>query len=305
MRDPIRPLSHHDASHADDEALRREARGYLARWGELQLVAELYEKLRTSSFEWWSFNFLRHAWPPHARLDWLRERADLRQTITCALTGLPKKTARHKSPEFQAELIESVLANGDVSDEAFDLAFAASDVAVYGPARDVWNEFRNRFPWDDDSIANQRFVAWLLRALLTDRSSLDGEASRKPILTPTELRVAIDPKVWHTRLPVEVRAAIDQARLKLERTRPREPFHARNELAIATPEVIAQNIPLGELLPVIAAADAALAFTSFVVNPAPTSGVEATSGTWSIEPPFSDVPAPRNSMPTISLRRTG
>lgn len=298
-REPLRRICH-TAAQNDDDALRREARSHLARSGELQLVAELYEKLRTSAFGWWSFGFLRETWPASARFAWLIDRPDLRQQVASALTGLPRNTARQQTAEFQASLVESVIATGDVSDEAYELSFSAGDVAVYGPAADIWAEFRNRFPWEEDTHAHRRFVAWVLRALLADRSNLDGEIGRRPILSACDLRAAIDAKVWHGRLPVEVRAAIDAARLKLERTRPREPFHARNELAIATPEILATHLPLVELSPILAAADAVLGFAVDArVMPA------ELAASWSITPPFSDAPPPPQSVPTISLRRVG
>ena len=303
-----------DETAAGDEALRAEARARLGKRGDLQLVAEIYEKLRASNFDWWTPSFTLRTWPAATRMEWLRDRPDLRQAITTALTGLPKRTAREKTHEFQAELIESVRENGDATPEAIEHAFSATDMAMYGPARLIWNEFRARFPWHDDAPAHQQFVSWLLRTLLVDRFSLDNEISRKPILTPLDLRGAIDPVVWHSNLPLETRVAIDTARMKLERSRPREPFHARNELAIATPEIIAQNLPLWELAPIIAAADSALQNTDRSSD-APISQTQASSGpvslSMTVAPPVNSVPPmpasgpPSLRAPIISLRRVG
>jgi len=117
-------------------------------------------------------------------------------------------------------------------------------------------------PWEEDSPVHQKLVGWLLRTLMSDRSSTDSEMTRRPILTAWDVRTAIDARVWQERMPLDVRAGIDEARLKHEKSRPREPFHARHELAIATPEIIAQNIPLIDLVPVIQAAEHGLLWSS-------------------------------------------
>lgn len=317
-----------DENTAGDEALREGARARLGKRPDLQLIAEIYEKLRASAFEWWTPSFTLQTWPASTRMEWLRERPDLRQAITTALTGLPRRTAREKSCEFQAELIESVREHGDATPEAIENAFSATDVALYGPARLIWNEFRARFPWHDDAPAHQQFVSWLLRALLVDRFGLDNELTRKPILTPVDLRAAIDPTIWHTHLPLEIRVAIDTARMKLERSRPREPFHARNELAIATPEIIAANLPLWELAPIIAAADAALQTTdrssdapisqsspiSINVGPMANTPMPMTTMSVTVAPPVNTVPPmpplermgpPSMRAPIVNFRRAG
>jgi hypothetical protein len=281
-----------------DEGMAAEARARLAKRGDLQLVAEIYENLRSQSFEWWTPSFTMQTWPATARMEWLAERPDLRQSITSQLTGLPRRTAREKDVAFQAGLIESVIACGDVAPETVERAFSATDIALYGPAREIWSQFRQRFPWHQDTPENQRFVSWLIRALLVDRSSFDHEMSRKPILTPCDVRTAIGPAVWHTRIPLEVRIAVDVARLKLERGRPREPFHTGSELAIATPEILATHIPLIDLVPVFAAADAALNPSEPAKNAAAAGGDELRT-----PPPVSSVrgmPAP-----LITLRRVG
>lgn len=285
-----------------DEALHADARARLAKRGDLQLVAEIYEKLRLSGFDWWSPSFTIERWPAATRMEWLRDRPDLRQAITSQLTGLPKRTAREKTHEFQASLIESVLSCGDVSPEMVDRSFSATDLAVHGPANAIWAEFRARFPWEDDAPEHQRFMSWLIRALLCDRSSLDGELSRKPILSPCDVRSAIGPTVWHTRIPLDVRVAIDVARLKMERGRPREPFHTGSELAIATPEVIAANIPLMDLAPILAAADAALQTQPDSTSRSIPSAPVSTDGVRT-PPPVSSVRGMPE--PLITLRRVG
>jgi hypothetical protein len=258
MFDSFKPFQHPDTLHADDETLERDARAHLAKCPHLQVVAELVAKLRTSHFAWWSATFTRSQWRALPRMQWLIERPDLRQKITSSLTGLPRKAARSKTPEFQAALIDAVLDHGDVSGIEFEQTFTAQDLVTYGPASEMWEQFRQRMPWGEDNEANQKFVGWLLRVLLSEKSTLDPDMLRKPVLSAWDVRTAIDPHVWQEKIPVELRASIDDARLKREKARPREPYCARHEIQIVTPELLAQYIPLGDLLPVIQAAEQAL-----------------------------------------------
>jgi hypothetical protein len=248
----------HDDDRTDAE-LAAEAAAQLARSPSLQLVAELLGRLREMKLPWWTPQQLRAAYPAAERLAWLATRPDLRQRITTQLTGLAPRAARNKSPAFQAELIDSVVDEGDISVDEFEHAFDPVDLALYGTAADHWRLFRRRAPWDDDATAHQDLLGWLMGALLADKSSLDG-AARRPLLTPLELRTAIDGRVWHTRIPLHVRVAIDDARFAHGRERPGEAFGAERDLAIATPALIAASIPLVDLKGVLDVAELRLGF---------------------------------------------
>ncbi|WP_438009449.1 hypothetical protein WME89_12690 [Sorangium sp. So ce321] len=254
-----RSLQHRDPDTKDDETLRREARVHLASEPALQLVAELIARLRELDLPWWTPVKLRERFGAVERMGWFRERSDVRQQITTSLTGLSPRAARRKTPDFQGALIDSVIDEGDITPRSFEAAFDPRDIAVYGPAGGYWQFFRESMPWDQDTPQHQEIVAWLLKALLADRSPFEG-IGRTPILTPWDVRTAIDGRLWQTRIPLEVRVAIDNARLKQERERPGVPFHADGELAIAGPDVIAANIPPREILPVVQLAQKAMRF---------------------------------------------
>ncbi|XYI00831.1 hypothetical protein ACMHYB_14140 [Sorangium sp. So ce1128] len=254
-----RSLQHREPDSKDDETLRREARVHLASEPALQLVAELIARLRELDLPWWTPVKLRERFGAVERMGWFRERSDVRQQITTSLTGLSPRAARRKTPDFQGALIDSVIDEGDITPRAFEAAFDPRDIAVYGPAGGYWQFFRESMPWDQDTPQHQEIVAWLLKALLADRSPFEG-IGRTPILTPWDVRTAIDGRLWQTRIPLEVRVAIDNARLKQERERPGVPFHADGELAIAGPDVIAANIPPREILPVVQLAQKAMRF---------------------------------------------
>lgn len=262
-------LTHGD-SPKSDEKLAQEATSYLAKTPAVQLMTELYTRLREMSFPWWTPEHLRMAYPAIERVKWLAERPDIRQRVTTELTGLAPKAARKKMPDFQASLIDSVIESGDISVEDFESSFSPAEVTAYGPSSDIWRLFRRRMPWDDDSAPHKDLIGWLLGALLADKSSLDG-TSRPPILSALGVRTAIDGRVWHTRIPLDVRVAIDQARFDHLRERPKDPFTAAQDLAIATPLIIATHIPLKELTGVLDIAAAALGFES---APKPPTGSE-------------------------------
>ncbi len=258
MADLSRSLEHSTDRKDDDAALQKEAEAYLAKHAAVQLVAELGLRLRQQALPWWSPEALRETWSAQTRMRWLAQRPDIRQGITTRLTGLAPKAARKKAPDFQSALIDSVIDDGDIAVAAFEEVFSPVDMAVYGPAAEIWRRFHERMPWNDDRPPHQELVAWLIKALLADKSSLGPP--RRPILTPWDVRTAIDGKVWHARLPIDIRIAIDEARLQQERAKPSEAFHASHELAIAVPEIIAESIPLKDLLQVVAVAERALGF---------------------------------------------
>jgi len=190
-------------------------------------------------------------------MDWFAQRPDIRQRISCSLTGLRPKAARGKQPDFQAALIDSVLDAGDATAADFENEFDAVELAAYAPAAGIWREFRSRLPWDDDAAPHQELVAWVIERLLADSSTIEG-MTRRPILTPHALRTAIPGKIWHTKIPLDIRVAIDELRLDLERQNAGEPFHATHDLSVATPAIIAASIPLQDLLSVFDAAERAM-----------------------------------------------
>jgi hypothetical protein len=241
----LKPLQHNDADKKDDGTLRREAEAQLSRFPALQVVGDLLARLRSRELTWWSPDDLRVYWPARERMRWLRDRPDLRAQIVTSLTQLPSKAARKKTADFQADLLESFLEDGDITVKQFEESFDPFDMVTYGPVSDFWRKFRERMPWHDDSKANQDIIAGLLRSLL-----LHGPISA------LDVRSAISPSVWQTKIPLDVRIAIDEARLRREKAS--EPFGAAQELAVATPEVVASSIPLRELAPVFDIAQKAL-----------------------------------------------
>jgi len=254
MPDELRPLKHHTYETTDDESLAREARQHVQRLAAKQLVGQLLVELRKMRPSWWTPNQLRAWWPASTRMLWLSQRPDLRQQITTSLTGLAPKAARKKAPYFQAELIDAVVNEGDATTTAFEEAFDPYDIVAYGPVSAYWRRFRAQLPLDDEEPALRGLVAWLLEALLSEDGPFEG-SKRKPILGAFDVRSAIDGEIWHRHLPLEVRVAIDEARLRQEKVRPGRPFTARHDLRIATPQLLAEHLPLAAFEPVLDTAE--------------------------------------------------
>lgn len=257
-----RPLHHseiEDSDPSDDETRKQEARSHLSRSPSLQFVAELLGKLRSMNLPWWTPDQTRALWPATQRMRWLKQRPDIRQAITTQLAGLPPNAARRFWPDEQAVLIDAVLDNGDVDVPRFEAAFDPADLAIYGDARGFWRAFRERTPWEQDAVENKRIMAWLIRALIADRAFIDG-VTRRAILAPWEVRSAIDSVTWCRSLPAEIHIELDRARLKHEKSRPREPFQAKHEIGVVTPERIAEYIPLQELALILTRAEDAMSF---------------------------------------------
>ncbi|MEO8877055.1 MAG: hypothetical protein ABI461_15795, partial [Polyangiaceae bacterium] len=260
MSDALTSLRHPDSAQADD-ALATEGRSHVANNPALQLIAELILKLRTSRFSWWTPESLRSTWDSKTRMGWFEQRPDIRQRITCSLTGLAPKASRNKQPDFQAALIDSVVDEGDVTADQLEGAFEPLELAAYAPVAEIWHKFRERMPWDQDTPPNQELIGWLLDQLLASSSSIEG-MTRKPILTSHAVRTTIPGKIWHSKIPLEVRVAIDDLRFQRERAKPGEPFHAIHDLSVATPTIIAANVPLRELLRVLDVAEKAMGIPS-------------------------------------------
>ena len=253
------PLVHENVAGKLDDVLRDEAKAHLAAAPCLQAVAEILIALRAANVPWWTPEQLRARWGADQRMRWFSQRADLRQEITTALTGLVFNTARRKSPAFQAELIDSVIEDSDIGAQHFEGAFDPRDIVVYAPVAEIWRELVACVPWDAELPVHAELVEAILEALLAEKSAVFG-AARAPVLSAWEVRSAIGARAWHMRIPLEVRIAVDEARLVREAQRPRDPFHAKDELTIAVPKLLAQSFGLRDLKPVFEVAETTMGF---------------------------------------------
>jgi hypothetical protein len=254
-REPSAPLCLpppllHTKDGGDGDALGQEAKDHLARWPALQVMAEVLIELRAARVSWWDPVHLRARFPLADRLRWLEQRPDLREKIAGSLTKLTLREARSRTTSFQAELIDATLDPvGDA--QRLEDAFDPCDLVVYGPAGELWDEVVGCIPWSTE--LQPALVERLLASLLAERSAPLG-TTRSPLVSPWQLRTAVDTRAWQSHLPARVRAAVDDARLHKELVEPGAPFSARDEIEIVTVGVLAASLPLRALRPVFEAA---------------------------------------------------
>jgi len=238
----------------DDHGLQSRAAEEYAKRREAQLVADLYDFLRTKPRPWWDAAFLRERWPTSARLRWLEPRPDLRGRITHELTGLGLRTARESDPAFQADLIERVVASGEIPVERWERAFASADLALHGPTGLFWQVFRHRFPWESTRTEDRAVLRWLFSELLRPRPRPDLPDA--PLLSPLYIRSAIDVRVWQESIPLELRVQIDAARLRRELEG--KPFTCRDELEVVSIDRVVELVPTQQLESVLDALERVL-----------------------------------------------
>jgi hypothetical protein len=179
-------------------------------------------------------------------------------------------------------LIDSVV-DSAIDAQRIEEAFDPRQVVVYGPVRDLWDEAMARIPWDSE--LQPALVERLLAILIADRSAALG-TTRPPILSPWQLRSAIDTRAWQAHVPARLRAALDEARLHKELVDPRAPFTARDELEIVTLGVIAANLPLRALRPVFSAAARVMGLEHPVrahSEPVPKRGIDEVANDADVE----------------------
>jgi hypothetical protein len=236
-----------------DDALVAASRERLAKHRECQLLAALITQLRTREFPWWTASHLRRAWPTPLRFEWLDGRPDVRGRLTSELTGLPRITARASDKAFQIQLIDRVVESGDRTDTEWELAFHPDELAVSAPPALLWQEFRNRFPWDAPQPADRELMGWLLSELLDEKK--DG-LKTSSIMTPLYVRSAIDVRVWQEHVPLDVRVQVDGRRLRKELEG--KTFTCRDELAVVKLDRIVEYIPTHHLKGVLDALERVL-----------------------------------------------
>jgi hypothetical protein len=208
-----------------------------------QLVAELLERLRASALPWWTPADLRTTFPAKERMKWIEEETSLRGHVTNLLTGLFPNAALGKSAQLQAELIDAAIDGEDTTVVAFDNAFEPQVLAGHGNEARYWRTFRKQLPWESNGKAEQKVIAFLIEQLLGEVKL--GSYQRRPILTPLDVRRAIDARVWTRHLPEELRAKVDASRMEAEAKG--RPFGAAEELAIVPPSLLVQHLPLADL----------------------------------------------------------
>jgi len=238
-----------------DQHLAHTADRHLANNPEGQLVELLFTWIDEDKPTWLPLSAQRKLWPTEVRFEWLLARPDVRARIVSTLAGITDGAARRLDPDVQIALIDAVVDNEDVSLAQWAAAFSPHELAGHAPPGAVHPHIRERFPWeappDDDS---RNFLYAWIEALLS--SGDGGPRSREPILTPLGVRSAIDPEAWQSSVPLDLRAAVDSARIAAEHLG--KPFDAAQELNLVTLQALVEHLPHRALHPVLEAAERSL-----------------------------------------------
>lgn len=236
-----------------DDVLVARAQERLAKNRECQLLATLIDQLRERNRPWWNARTLKDIWPTATRFQWLEKRPDVRGRLTHQLTGLARIASREADRSFQADLIDRVVEAGDATVEDWERSFQPEEIAVHGPAAEIWQEFRARFPWDAPAPEDKDLLVWLFIELLDEKK----EGSRTTsIMTPLYVRSAIDVRVWQEHIPLEIRVQVDGRRLRKELEG--KSFTCRDELAVVKIERIVEHVPAAHLRGVLDALERVL-----------------------------------------------
>lgn len=243
-------LAHKDTDRKSDEQLAQEAKDHLAASVPLQVTAEFIRAVRKLNLEELDAPVRRTLLTATDRMQALTQRPDIRQRVTTTLAGVPAKAARKMDANFQASLLDQVVDSEDRTPTELDEAFDPDELVVYCDAAKILNGFLGEFNWEADADPRRDAVASLIESFLKERGQHGGKPL-KPILTPWDVMSAISPEIWHSKVPLDIRVKIHQAWLEQERTKPRDPFTAKQALEIADARILVAHILLADLHGVI------------------------------------------------------
>ncbi len=180
---------------------------------------------------------------PDEWMRWFAERPDDRADLVCEISGLKSEYARVLPLETQVLIVNAAVENGAEAGQAFRKALMPDDLVIHGDVTAIWSHIRDRFPWDGTSGQNRDFAEFFLTRSLAAR-----------ILSPLDVRLAVDPGSWQMAIPPDIRAQVDRARIEQERVEPQNPYKTAQEFEIVTPKILATHLDMLELLAIFDAA---------------------------------------------------
>ncbi len=181
--------------------------------------------------------------PPDEWMRWFAERPDVRAHLVCEISGLKSEYAHGLSLDTQVQIVNAAVAGGAEAGPSFRRALTPEDLVLHGNVPAIWSHIREKFPWEEGSERNRDFAELFLALCLTAR-----------ILSPLDVRLAVDPGNWQTAIPPDIRAQVDRARLAQERDEPHAPFTTTQEFEIVTTKILATHLEMLDLLAIFDAA---------------------------------------------------
>lgn len=248
-------LIHNNHVGKSEDTLSKEAARFVAQAPQTRFMARLMEQLRADGYNWWSAENRYKAYPIDWRMTDLKQRSIIRAAITSAFTGMPESATRDMQPDEQAWLMDKMIKSGGKTLFELEQCFPPELMAAYFDLNQIWFDFKRSFPWDDTTQAPKKLATKCLEWFLEEA-----------VITPLQLREAINDKVWQVRISIDAHADVAKARREIERynfEHPNDPprlFNARDELAIITPEIICRSFTLKHLQPIFDLAESKMEF---------------------------------------------
>ncbi|GEM_PF-5316777 len=174
----------------------------------------------------------RERWSLGDMFDKLRVAPGLRQTITCAATGLRPRIARELEPSNQVALIDVAIKHELFSLEGIERLVPPGVYIAYQPSDRLFRDFDDMMPWkatsstefrdfDDmmpwkatSSTELEKLVLTLLQALCLTQNTPDG--SKPPILSALDLLLQIDSVLWLNTISHNMQVALRDKQLAAE-----------------------------------------------------------------------------------------
>lgn len=212
---------HADGARTDIE-LSRDVRAHYDKHAGIRFLSDVLTAIHASADPVRSASAFYAAFPPHATMDALEQRPDLRARVVFALTGGPMSLLRRMSPAdlaSQIELLEaedlppeerSVRAEPDRGLSVVELYLKyldPTDLCAYLPGRELWAYESQDAWWERPSASARKLMAAQLKSI-----------RKHKILTDSDLIDVLGNEVLERDLPLSVRTDIRTASRKNART---------------------------------------------------------------------------------------
>jgi hypothetical protein len=213
---------HADSARSDAD-LARDVRAHYDAYAGIRFLVDVLRAVHALPDPVRTASAFYEAFPPHATMDALEQRHDLRARVVYALTGGPMSLLRRMSPgdlAAQVELLEAedlppeervVRAEQDREHTVAELYLKylePTDLCAYLPGRELWAYEARDDWWQHPTSSTRRLMAAQLKSI-----------RRHKILTDTELIDLLGNEVLERDLPLKVRTEIRVASRKAARDR--------------------------------------------------------------------------------------
>ncbi len=183
-------------------------------------------------------DFIRH-FPPHAIMEALADRKDLRASMLVPTTGLKHRIAIKKSWQSSAEDLQTALDERETDAPAIVRAFDPDDRVRYLDDKKLWAFLVEGQFWNAAAKSGEIPAARAHVAFLIDRGLIDN------LITPRDVVDGVSVTQFTSHLPRLELAKIIQA--ALDGGRAKKPFTDVELFAALPPSVLVEHLPLSHI----------------------------------------------------------